>query len=242
MRYRVLLFICFIVLGGCAKGTANFTLHKNGSADATIQFALKQELKRYTADLNLFSSMQDVLRNQGFQIEAFDGPKEFGFKAKRHYHSLRELQGSEPTSIPASAKNRMVHVSYQEKQSLFFKTYRVRARVDLQPLYEDFLYTFTRKFQAADWTANYIGDELTKQFLLHVRVTLPIRASSSNATQVDKGGKELEWKMSLRKVNDLHVEIKVPRIRNFALAAGAGLLPLIIFFVWWKQRRLQKKK
>ncbi|UOY93205.1 hypothetical protein MUG87_03485 [Ectobacillus sp. JY-23] len=217
-------------------------VHKNGSADATIQFALKQELKRYTADLNPFSSMEDVLRNQGFQIEEFNRQKEFGFEAKRHYHSLRELQGSAATSIPASVESRMLHVSYEEKHSLFFTTYRVRARVDLQPLYDDFLYTFTRKFQAADWTANYIGDELTKQLLLHVRVILPIRASSSNATQIAKGGKELEWKMSLRKVNDLRMEVKVPRIRNFAVAAGTGLLFLIILFVWWKKRRLQKKK
>jgi hypothetical protein len=246
-KYRWLVFIMMVImLTGCVSGTATIEIHKNGSADANIRFALEQQTKKYLANMDPFVSMQSILKNNGFQVREFDGKNDFGFEAMRHYDSLEEFQtAGMPEAQPVSSGskgNNIVSVTYDTKKQLFFTIYNIKSTIDFAPLYDDFLRSFSRNFSTADVTSGFIGHELRKQMNLKVDVALPVQATKSNATKKEKGGKQLQWKIDPTKVNTLTMQVKVPNVRNVLIAGGAAVLFLVIaVIIWWKVRKKKKE-
>ncbi|MFX3623386.1 MAG: hypothetical protein ACE3JP_04895 [Ectobacillus sp.] len=241
-----LLIMMAVWLAGCVSGTADIQVHKNGSADAVIRFGIAQQAKRYLGSVNPFGHMESILKSNGFKVKQFDYSKSFGFEASQHYRSIRSLQKEKAVAASGNNKeerNDLGSFSTEMDKQWFSTTYRVKSTIDFSSLYEDFLASFGRYLQASDNMRGFVAEELKKNISLKLRVTLPVRAESSNATRLENGGKTVEWKLHPTKENKLIMTVKVPNIKNIVIASGIFVFLLLVFiFIWIKKRRKKKSQ
>ncbi|MCP8969445.1 hypothetical protein [Ectobacillus ponti] len=217
-------------------------INQNGSADMNVRFGAEQQVKKYLGDFNPFVYIQSMLQNNGFAVKGYDRKQDFGFEASRHYQSLEDFQQQQIK--PASGKGiaDIVSFQYNKKEQLFFTVYDVKSKMDFSGVYQDVLATARKQLGTTAVAVQYAADQLQKHMDLQFKVSLPIQAASSNADKKTDGGKTLAWNINPIAKNELAMTVKVPNIRNIAIAAGGALLLLLILFIMWIRHRRKKKR
>jgi len=194
----VTLLITLVMLTGCVNVNYEVKVNKNGSGDISYVYAFKKEsIKSFNANIeDMLSSMKKQAEDNGYKTESYEDDEYIGFKSIKHLNnltedfSLQEAFGEEYVKEDEEKKDNNIKI----KNNLFKTTISQNAEIDLTKM----------KDVATIVTMNYT-------------VKLPVKASSNNATEVSKTGKELTWNLTGGEINKIEY-----------IATGINILPIIL--------------
>ena len=191
--FAMLLF----VLTGCVNINYEVSLNTDGSADIAYVYAFeKATLEQMgTSSESMTKDMQEKSQESGYTIESYEDDTMAGFKASKHLDnvadaSLAEAFGTE--NVKDTDENKIV-IEKKGGKTLFSQN----ANIDLTGMDSS--------------TASYVTMKYT--------VKLPVKAKTSNATEVSKDGKTLTWELKSGEEN---------RVEFTAVKGGLKILPIII--------------
>ncbi len=220
-------------LSGCAKGEVVMELSRFGSADI--------ECKVVAAPIiaSQLGSLKDDFANDGFQVENIDEDKMQGFKAKKHFKNISEvnqvkivrgfeLNKSKNEGVKgknAETENKKQAVIYT--QGILFDTVAVRTHLDLRSNHGE-------EAKESQWLIKNLLQQVNLRFVLK----LPTTADSSNATRTPDGGKTLVWDLVLGEDNELTAQVTY---LNPYKAGAVAILGIGAGVIFWRKRKGRTK-
>lgn len=197
----IVLLIVLLTLTGCVNVNYEVEVNKDGSGEISYIYVFsKESLESLQVSAeDMVSSMKEQAEKSEYITEVYEDDKTAGFKASKHINdlskdfSIQEAFGEEYVKESEDEKDNRVII----KNNLFKTTISQNAEIDLTKM----------KDIATIVTMNYT-------------VKLPIKASSNNASEVSKNGKELTWNLTGGEINKIEYT-----------AVGINLLPIVLIIV-----------
>lgn len=242
----ILICLLSILVSGCASGQAHITVHENGSADADLTFGLEQQVKAYIGTYNPFTTLEDELHNNGFVIKPFESQSEFGFQASKHLESIG-LEPKQSGVAHAATKstlenNEFISFHTEQVDKYFYSVYYVTGKLNISSYYNNLLQTINKQFKVAQSAPSFVASQIRQNLDLRVKVSLPVKAITSNANNVSFDGKDLEWQIDPTSENTVTMAITVPNVQHIITAAGIVLVFLIALILFIKRRTGMKNQ
>jgi hypothetical protein len=208
----VLVLISGALMSGCVTLDMHVQVFADGTGQSEVKFLVNTALSEMAKDTSWVDTMRANAEKNGFSTRTLKEGNLVGFGAVSKRLPLDQL--------PALQEGKSGTMQGLKVEKLFFSTrYTLDTHMDLT---------------AASGAGNLSlpGNALAAAFLSQVdmkfRVTLPVKATTSNASSVSSDGKALTWNLLLGKSNPIRAEATVPNIGNIALVAGLGLVVAIM--------------
>lgn len=227
-RYAVVLLILVLalVLNGCIKGHAHYTINKDSSGDASIKLALDRGLVDLLYGLEQQEHIESVLeefRTDGYTITRFVEGDYKGFEAVKHFDDADEMFIDDRHEEAFTNSDGRSNI----KKGFFFNRYRFTMYFDMESSMADYYSLINEAFlRRADF-----------DFIL----TLPTRLEDHNASKVSEDGMTYSWSIILTDVNEIVFEFKKPNLLSFG-AVGIVALAFIGVGIFFTIRYIKNKK
>ena len=215
-----LLLMGVVFLSGCVRFRTEITIHRDGTADVSILYALEEDPEHPVDPEEVFSEIREDLEDDGWDCEDYEEDNYYGLVWSRK-------------GVPGGSLGRIIRKGL--KQTIFESGERLEWTELRGGLYE------------LDWTVlggsgNDIEEvpEGSDDDFLEVVVHFPRKPERHNATAVSDDGKTLTW--DLFRMEDLRVHALFHlRLIEPAVAAGIAATVVILaagcFFAVRKRRK-----
>ncbi len=231
MRRYILLALVLILcllLAGCMKGYAHYTINRNGSGDAVIKLGFNRELVDLLYALgqkDMFESVIEEFEEDGFTITRFVEGDLKGFEANKHYKDFSQMMkdGNYKETLRINTEDNETEI----EKGLFFDRHTIRINLNTKDSFDKYI--------------DLISEPFLKRADFDFILTLPVKAEGHNADSVSEDGMTYTWNISMVDDNEIMLVMKVPNIGNI-LAVGAIGLVLIGIGAFFFIRLIKRKK
>jgi hypothetical protein len=249
LRVPLVVLIAFLsmsLLSGCIKMRTHITFNRNGSADVEFVLAankLAMEMgKENTKGQDPLIELRRNFESEGFTVTDYVEGELKGIQAVKHVKDNKEIVDafsafSKNAASTGSTKDTMFSplASGLEVKKSFFST-QYKLNCTLEPVLPE-----TEKGKSGN-EFDQLGAQMAKSMIdFSFAVTLPVKPKTSNAPKVSDAGRTLEWPINLDSTTPMNMELVVPNIKNFAIAA-VGLVLVIIILVTLSCRKRPSPK
>jgi hypothetical protein len=154
------------------------------------------------------------------QLPSADGYS--GIRVTKHFKNVDEMMKSDLFAGADSTMGEGAESTFSasETKGFFSSTYEVEMKMDASAA----MASAETGDEATDAMVKAMMDEIEMQFV----VTMPVKASSHNATSVSADGLTYTWDMKLTGANDMTLTASVPNMNNILLVAGGAALALLL--------------
>lgn len=209
-KYAVilLLLVLALVLNGCIKGHAHYTINKDSSGDASIKLALERGLVDLLYGLEQQEHIESVLedfRADGYTITRFVEGDYKGFEAVKHFDNADQMFIDDRHEEAFSNLDERSNI----KKGFFFDRYSFKMYLDV------------RKSMAEYY--NLISEAFLRRSDFSFILTLPTRLEDHNASKVSEDGLTYSWNILLTDVNEIVFEFKKPNLLTIGAVGIAAL-------------------
>jgi hypothetical protein len=205
------LSLCLLLalLTGCMKIELDINVKSNGKADLCLLYAMADSAMDAGGDASLMPEDIEEYEKEGWTAEEYSQDGYTGVVLKKSDVDLSE------TEVMEGAEG-----SIRKEGSTYI--------VDFEPVSKEDQADFA---ETASWLKTMGGSFV-------VRVTLPVKPVSHNATSVSEDGKTLEWDvLSMDVTQPIHVEFKTSNPALIIGIAAAAAVVIALIFVAMKSRK-----
>lgn len=226
---RILLFIILILLimslSGCVDANFHLTVNKDGSGDLDYKMlfdpmvlGLAAQGENTTQDP--IKQMQDDATKSGFVVTNLNENGKTGFEAKKHIQNLSDSikQGSLFGSSNMDKSFRPGDGLTIQK-GLFKTIYKLNSDLDMSSMNSD---------PNADAQQKAMTQAMLRSMQFNFAITLPVKATSDNASKTEDNGKTLIWNLVPGQHNQVTFKAEELNITNIILVSAGGVLILAI--------------
>ena len=221
----ILAIIMLVTLTGCASVNYEITINADGSADISYlvgynkSFFTSMGVNPEQMSDEAFSEMEEEAKNNGYTIEKYSDDTIIGFKSSKHLNkvqeefSLKEAFGDEYISQENTE-------DFKIEKNLFTTKYILNTKIDLS----------TMKAEESDDSEAQYMNMFLNQIKMNMKINLPIKATSNNATTISNNGKTLEWTLTPGQVNEIKLEATQLNIM-FVVGIIIAIILLVVVIV-----------
>ncbi|MBQ2094484.1 MAG: hypothetical protein II474_01150 [Firmicutes bacterium] len=203
------LCVLLVLLTGCMKIELDINVKSNGKADLCLLYAMADSAMDAGGDASLTPEDIEEYEKEGWTAEEYSQDGYTGVVLKKSDVDLSE------TEVMEGAEG-----SIRKEGSTYI--------VDFEPVSKEDQADFA---ETASWLKTMGGSFV-------VRVTLPVKPVSHNATSVSEDGKTLEWDvLSMDVTQPIHVEFKTSNPALIIGIAAAAAVVIALIFVAMKSRK-----
>lgn len=226
-----------ILMSGCVKYDIGMEIRKDKSVNISIISAVDSSLMgdEQTVDEDEIKALED----KGFTATKYEDDNWNGYTLTKKYKNIDEISSKDPVTVEltdlASNEKDNIATFFQKKSGLFTTKYIANFTLDARSDEDD------ESDEEMDEDMQQLLDRMTASMELNYHVTLPSKASSSNATKVSDDGKTLTWNLKFNEVNDIKYEFAIINPITVAIAVGIGALVIMLVVLFILKGRGQKK-
>ena len=232
----VAVLLIMLLLTGCMKSKTEVTVNSNGSVDVAYTTAVSKKVMEDLESMgdsgNSSSNTQTLsdedkktLEDKGYKIEEYDDGTYSGFKVSKHYNSIDDISSADEVEISTNLVDDDDSKLFTVKKGFFASTYKAKI-------------TSNKEKESYDEIKSYQTEEYAKYFEgldLSYNVTLPSKAKSNNATEVN--GNTYTWNLATFDQDAIEYEFTLLNIKNIAIVCvGAALIICGIVFIVFKKK------
>ncbi|HOB19487.1 MAG TPA: hypothetical protein PKO35_02140 [Candidatus Atribacteria bacterium] len=204
------LLIC-LILAGCMKGHAHYTVNRNGSGDAVIKLGFNRglvDLLYALGQKDMFESVIEEFEEDGFTVTRFVEGDYKGFEAKKHYEDFSRMMkdGNYKETLRINTEDNETDI----EKGLFYDRYTIRINLNTKDSFDEY--------------SDLISEPFLKRADFDFILTLPVKAEGHNADAVSEDGMTYTWNISMVDGNEIMLVMKVPNIGNILAMAAVGLI------------------
>ena len=211
----ILMAICVLCFTGCIRFNTTVQVKSNGKADVSMLYAMQSEDGTDTDSGSVADSF-DELKSEGWEVEEYHEDDYYGVKCTKKNLDFNDISNQMGDTEDATGI----------MDSSAFKVTKKGM-------------TYTFDWDLGDSEQDTESDEFTKSIkegggYMTFTLKVPMKAKSSNATNVSDGGKTLEWDLLDNKGEGIHAEftlINWPLIICIILAVIIVLLLKVMIFL-----------
>lgn len=219
VSFALALILC-LLLSGCFKGHAHYTINRNGSGDASIKLGFNRglvDLLYALGQKEIFESVIEEFENDGFTITRFVEGDLKGFEAKKHYEDFSQM-------IKDSNYKETLRISTEDnntdiEKGILFDRYKITINLNTKDSFKEY--------------SELISEPFLKRAKFDFILTLPAKAESHNAAFVSEDGKTYTWNISMIDDNEIILVMKVLNVTNISIVTAAVLFltGTVVFFL-----------
>jgi hypothetical protein len=220
------MIFAIILLSGCVRADYHIKINWDGSADIDYLVGLDKSMQTMLGGNDPFADLRKNAEKEGYQISDYEDATYKGIRAKKHLDRLD--RGSFSTLDDTIFQNN-ADIQVRFEKSFFTQTVDINEEIDLRT-------------NGADQSGALFMGLLQSQADIQLRVTLPLKPKSHNATTVSADGKTLTWNMKIGENNPIQLNVIVPHLKNVLLVG----IPVLIFFIilisyFWHRRNKKRQ-
>jgi hypothetical protein len=221
--------IISVMLAGCVKWNTNVNVHSDGTADLTQVIGLAKQIANNPQIMDnnevLPENKKNQLKKQGFDVQKFTDDKYVGYKLKKHFNSVEDLL---KTNMIKDNKDQLVDVKVTVDKGLFKNVTNMKGTIMLR--------------MKNDNSSNDLGSGMASAILsnaeLQFSVTLPNKALSNNADNIN--GNTYQWNLQMNKKKDVSLSVETPNRTNIMITIAVGVIVILSAVGTFISRRKQK--
>lgn len=234
--YTILVYtLLIIVLTGCIDTHLHIKVNRDGSGTYEFQIVSNRWVLAH------FDDMKKQLANKGYTITPIDlGGNKSGWKAVKEVSNVAREMPMEEFQWGINSANRLFQSQVATNNpNTFYLAEKSQTQLKENPFQIDhgFFFTTLKLDTHVDLTDNQMEEFLGLSQLIYDGIdirfilTLPIKASEHNATEVSPDGKTLTWVIKPGEKNPIHVSLKLPNLITWGVFIIGGLFFLILFIL-----------
>ena len=202
----IIMFMTVVILTGCVDSDINLNVDKKGNISLSTQILSNDFLMENIKEQDLKSKFDNV--------EKIKDLGKSGFKITENLGNITDLKIKDNKNLSEYAD--IIDIKKNEK--FLYTMYDVNIKL------KDYMQKNMNKEEIG--VLNLFGSGFNLGFHLNV----PVELTESNATSnsVKNGIYTYNWDFTLNNLNNIHVEGKVPNIKNILILSVAILILIII--------------
>lgn len=214
----LILLVMLVTLTGCVSVNYEVKVNRNGSGDISYVYAFSQDtLKSFNISAeDMVQVMKEQAQENGYKVEPYETEELAGFKASKHLKNLNKefsLQEAFGDEYIKDNENNTIKI----EKSLFTTKYSQNAEIDLTSI-----------------------QEMASEVQMQYKITLPAKAKTNNASEVEKLGKTLTWNLEGGKVNKVEFTAIQINILPIIIILAAVIIVATVFIIL-KRKKVTKK-
>lgn len=181
----LMLAIMLFSLTGCMTTRYNVSINRDGSGDVNYVYAVNKsilESMEVSVD-QMVADMKTTAEKENYTVEAYDDGVFAGFEASKHLNDIQSEFSLQEAFGEKYVKDTEENKIKIEKNGNTTK-YSQNAKIDLTSM----------------------ADMKDAGLIIDYTVTLPVKASSNNASEVSEDGKILIWHLKAGEINEISFE------------------------------------
>lgn len=224
-----LLLAAAVMLSGCVHMTVNLKINGDGSADWGYDMLMQDSMLEMASlgmetagEADMWDEATREAEAQGMAVERLPSADGYsGIRVTRHFENVAEMMDSDLLAgTDAMVGDAESYFNAKETKGFFATTYEVEMKTDVSEA--------MASAETGDETTDAMVKAMMDQVEMRFVVTMPVKASGHNATDVSADGLTYTWDIKLDTPNDMKVTASVPNMGNILLVAGGAALVLII--------------
>lgn len=224
---RLLTLSIFVLLTGCASGTAHMTVKKDGSLDLAFRILLDSR-----AESLVGGKLEDVLATRlgaaGIELEKSQSGKSTAYQFLKSYTSFKDMQSS-------AGSLDIVDTQVKQKNKWLYTKYDVVAQPKLNAYSEEIIKGIGSLNMPESWVRL-----LLQRLSVDFKLTLPFDLYGAN-NAAEQDGNTLTWHITMTGTEPVELTVYVPNVRNIAIAAGGTLVLISLAIIWFVRARKSRK-
>ncbi len=236
----VLLAISLVISCGCANLKANIKINANGSADVNLSFMVDDNVLSMMGGESVFDDMKAGITGGGYRAKLVKANNQTGYQYTAQFKSLDEMMNEKtPTG-------NLIHKSfagkdgkakiYTVKHGFFKDDYSIDAHIDMSH--------FTDSSDSDD-TSQAMMEAMLSKIDYELKLELPVKVASNNATKLENGGKTLVWNVEYGKDNEIKFSFasyNVAHLLMVGIPVAVVILALIVLLIVLAAKKKKKSK
>lgn len=205
----IVMFMTVVILSGCVDSDITLNVDKKGNVSVSTQILSNDYLMKNIKEQDLKSKFDNV--------EKIKESGKSGFKITENLGNITDLKIKDNKNLSEYAD--IIDIKKNEK--FLYTMYDVNIKL------KDYMQKNMSKEEMG--VLNLFGSG----FNLGLHLNVPVELTESNATSnsVKNGIYTYNWDFTLNNLNNIHVEGKVPNIKNILILSVAILILIIILAI-----------
>ncbi|BBH20027.1 hypothetical protein Back11_13720 [Paenibacillus baekrokdamisoli] len=232
MKFKLLkvigLIVIFVLLTGCASGTAHIIIKKDGSVDLKISARIdSRTLKLIGAQME--DTLETKAKEEGYQYNKTQTEEYVDYQISRTFASADEMK-----KAFGNTNDSTMNVSKTDR--LFYTKYTIDGQIEMNA-YTNGMIQSIEKLNVPKPLITL----LLRQFVFNLKITFPLNLiGDNNANEVT--GKTLTWQVPLTEDKPFHLEFFVPNVKNIIYIIAGLIVFVIVIVIFFVRKRRRKRK
>jgi hypothetical protein len=224
IRSLLTIVAVLILLTGCVKADYHITLQSDGSATIDYLLAIDKMALATSSQSDPFADLRSKAKQDGYLVLDYEDETHKGLRMRK---TIADVEGAKFSTLNNELFEQVNDLTLTTERSLLTRELQIDTVLDLRN-------------QQQDLISSLMSSAFYTQADIKLRVTLPIKPKSHNASQMSDDGKTLTWDIMLGQTNPLQLNVVIPNVWTISFIAGGLLLIGVGSFVLWLILRRKK--
>lgn len=230
-----LLLFTVTTLTGCVDGKFHLTVNKDGSGDFTYRMLMDPALLAFSsegegASNDPLKEMLEDAKASGFTTTNINENGKIGYEAKKHIDNLQEsIKKGSLFGDQDMDKNIKPGEGLTIEKGFLKTNYKLKMDFDMSDM--------TEGDSGESEEIKAMTQSMLRSMNFNFLLTLPVEASTHNASKTEDAGKTLVWNLIPGQNNPIEMEAEVVNTTNIGLIGGGAFLALVLLVLIIKRRK-----